>query len=134
VNPNVDLPALLAALGLAGRRVVTIKLVLDDGATVDAGLPVPPAAVAGPEPEPAADAPDPFGDDVDRVLMAYAPGVWVPGRQVAKGLGLDATGGHFPKGMSRLVKAGRIESDNPRGYRIPVPRRDLLPVVHDAAD
>ena len=110
--PNVDLGALLAAVGKAGRRVVSLRVTLDDSTTLDVALPADrPAA-------PAAAGPLTAREQAALEFLRSRGDHWTAGKVLAAHLGEDRTSRAFTVVTERLKARGLVESHPKDGYRV----------------
>ncbi len=62
------------------------------------------------------------GDDMAKniliVLGRLKAGEWMKGQSIANELDVDRESGNFRRMLSKLVREKKIESDNPKGYRL----------------
>lgn len=52
------------------------------------------------------------------VLGRLRTGEWMKGQSIANELNEDRNAGNFRRALSRLIAEEKIESDNPKGYRL----------------
>lgn len=52
------------------------------------------------------------------VLGRLRTGEWMKGQSIANELNEDRQSGHFKRAIDRLIRDEKIESDNPKGYRL----------------
>lgn len=62
--------------------------------------------------------PEDLASSILAVLGRLRTGEWMKGQSIANELNEDRQSGHFKRALDRLIRDEKIESDNPKGYRL----------------
>lgn len=62
--------------------------------------------------------PEDLASAILMVLGRLKTGEWMKGQSIANEMGEDRNAGNFRRALTRLVAEEKIESDNPKGYRL----------------
>ena len=62
--------------------------------------------------------PEDLASAILMVLGRLKTGEWMKGQSIANEMGEDRQAGNFRRAIDRLIREEKIESDNPKGYRL----------------